>query len=326
MTKKKLEQYIKLKPCLKYPSTQLAQPPAPAFASHKVCVSPTRTFIVDSGASVNLISYSSLQPAEKRKIKPVKKQVSLRAAGGIITPTEQVSTYVPDLKCTVECLLYEGAPTLLSLGQLVQNCGFTYTWGEQGPAFLTHKKGWSVECDIVHSVPHDYANMGVSEKEEKAEKESPEHQGPSGQSEQAPAEVPEQAKGDAGGNSCSGDATQQNKVDKKGQQSKNKIKKTLDAEVDEVVPPPEGKTTEIIKELLNKLSKSQRRKQRKKMYPAPQSAHNQFTHFPMDPDCEICKQAKIQREPCRSRPHGPPDHLPEPKTFADALTADHEII
>ena len=54
--------------------------------------------------------------------------------------------------------------------------------------------------------------------------------------------------------------------------------------------------------------------------------HNEMTHFPKDPDCWVCRNCKTQRARCGTKNHGGPDDLPEPKKFADAITADHAII
>ena len=54
--------------------------------------------------------------------------------------------------------------------------------------------------------------------------------------------------------------------------------------------------------------------------------HNTLTHFPKDPNCPICNACKQNRSHCRSKSHGEPDGLPEPKKFADAVTADHKIL
>lgn len=54
--------------------------------------------------------------------------------------------------------------------------------------------------------------------------------------------------------------------------------------------------------------------------------HNVWTHFPKDPTCDVCRGAKTDRAHCRSKTHGEPDGLPEPKAFGDGITADHGII
>ena len=47
----------------------------------------------------------------------------------------------------------------------------------------------------------------------------------------------------------------------------------------------------------------------------------------MDKDCPICNSCKGTRAQCRTKKvHGEPDRLPEPKKFADAITADHKVL
>ena len=56
------------------------------------------------------------------------------------------------------------------------------------------------------------------------------------------------------------------------------------------------------------------------------NSHNLLTHFPIDPNCPICNSCKRNRAHCRSKVHGEPDELPEPKEFADAVTTDFKIL
>ena len=58
----------------------------------------------------------------------------------------------------------------------------------------------------------------------------------------------------------------------------------------------------------------------------PSAEHNLTTHFPKDPNCDICNQCKIQHQQCRKKTHGEPDDLPKPTKFADSITADHQIL
>lgn len=66
-------------------------------------------------------------------------------------------------------------------------------------------------------------------------------------------------------------------------------------------------------------------KSRKRFAPTS-NHHNLLTHFPRDPKCPICQECKRTRAHCRSKTHGEPDDLPEPKEFADAITVDHKIL
>ena len=47
------------------------------------------------------------------------------------------------------------------------------------------------------------------------------------------------------------------------------------------------------------------------------------THFPKDPNCEICRRTKITRAPCRRRIGGA---VPRAENFGDLITADHKVL
>ena len=54
--------------------------------------------------------------------------------------------------------------------------------------------------------------------------------------------------------------------------------------------------------------------------------HSEFTHFPKDPNCDICSKCKTQRQRCGNKVFGRPDSMPEPQAFCDSITADHKIL
>ena len=51
--------------------------------------------------------------------------------------------------------------------------------------------------------------------------------------------------------------------------------------------------------------------------------HNEYTHFPKDRNCEICKRTKISRAPCRRR-NG--EAVPRAVNFGDLISADHKVL
>ena len=67
-----------------------------------------------------------------------------------------------------------------------------------------------------------------------------------------------------------------------------------------------------------------RKKNKKKII--SEGEHNIFTHFPIDPNCKICKECKAVRAQCRSSPEKTADALPTPTKFAQALTLDHKTL
>ena len=51
--------------------------------------------------------------------------------------------------------------------------------------------------------------------------------------------------------------------------------------------------------------------------------HSVYTHFPQDPNCEICKRTKITKAPCRRR-NG--EAVPRAEKIGDLITADYKIL
>ena len=51
--------------------------------------------------------------------------------------------------------------------------------------------------------------------------------------------------------------------------------------------------------------------------------HSVFTHFPKDPNCDICLKTKITTASCRRRANAV---VPRAEHFGDLITADHHIL
>ena len=50
--------------------------------------------------------------------------------------------------------------------------------------------------------------------------------------------------------------------------------------------------------------------------------HSVYTHFPKDPNCDICLKTKITRASCRRRAG---TVVPRAEHFGDLITADHKV-
>ena len=50
--------------------------------------------------------------------------------------------------------------------------------------------------------------------------------------------------------------------------------------------------------------------------------HSIYTHFPKDPDCDVCLRTKITKACCRRRTG---EALPRAEKFGDLITADHKV-
>ena len=252
-----------------------------------------RNFIVDSGASFHLICKKLMTAQELETIRNAEVRIRLQTANGIVWVKQTAKVHVVELDVTVLAYILDGAPALLSLGRLCRENGYRYVWEETNP-YLQKKgsdKNERIYCKPVNDVP-----LITSAKEKTSKKDSGSDQTESKnadpESKEAGGDSSKKTK-EAGGDSCK-------KTSKRGREEETEC----------------GSQSKVRK---------RKRKQRKKSC-QPCSSHNMFTHFPMDPNCEICRSCKLQRARCATMPHGKPDDLPKPTAFADAITADHAIL
>ena len=56
----------------------------------------------------------------------------------------------------------------------------------------------------------------------------------------------------------------------------------------------------------------------------PRGNHNMFTHFPKDPDCEICMKTNTTRARCRIKPQKRGDGIAPSSKFRDMITATRQ--
>ena len=58
----------------------------------------------------------------------------------------------------------------------------------------------------------------------------------------------------------------------------------------------------------------------------PRENHNVFTHYPKDPNCEVCKKTEKTRAKCRIKPKKRVDGIARSTKFGELNTADHKIL
>lgn len=181
---------------------------------------------------------------------------------------------------------------MLSLGKLCNESKFDYIWRHGQTPYLQKGNGAKQCCFPKNALP--FITSGVKSEEVKAEGNLDQEQTQQVDSE-SDREIPPL-------------------VDESDSESeKRKLKK-------EKVQKPE------IKKEAGGDSKPRKTKQKNKKVSCQSCEHNIWTHFPKDPNCEVCREATTDRAHCRTKTHGPPDDLPEPVHFWDAVTADHAIL
>ena len=120
-----------------------------------------REFVVDSGASMHMISQKDLSDAE---MDTLTKSCSPRI---VITTNREVQTheeamvYVKDLDIFLTMKVLENTPAVLSLGKLCDESGYPYEWiNGQKPHLI--KNGIRIMCNTENFVPIVVAGLSSS--------------------------------------------------------------------------------------------------------------------------------------------------------------------
>ena len=87
-----------------------------------------RDFIVDSGASMHMLSRKDLNSAELETVKVAKSPTTVVTANGEVQTKEEATVYVKVLALFVTVMLLEDTPAVLSLGKLCEDHGYSYHW------------------------------------------------------------------------------------------------------------------------------------------------------------------------------------------------------
>ena len=112
----------------------------------------TRVLIVDSGASFHMVDKKSLSHKEKKQMRKIAHPLLLSTANGLVWATWETCIYIHELEIEVWVILLENTPAVLSLGKLITQNGFNYTWNH-GEVPILHKDNLKVHCYPSNDVP-----------------------------------------------------------------------------------------------------------------------------------------------------------------------------
>ena len=87
-----------------------------------------REFVVDSGASMHMVSKRDLNSVELETMSISKNPTTVVTANGEVQTREEATVYVKELDLFVTVMLLEETPAVLSLGKLCEDHGKTYHW------------------------------------------------------------------------------------------------------------------------------------------------------------------------------------------------------
>ena len=111
-----------------------------------------REFVVDSRASMHMISKKDLSDAEMDTLTKSCSPTIIITANGEVQMHEEAIVYVKELDIFLTLKVLENAPAVLSLGKLCDENGYSYEWiNGQKPHLI--KNGIRIICNTENSVP-----------------------------------------------------------------------------------------------------------------------------------------------------------------------------
>ena len=111
-----------------------------------------REFVVDSGASMHMISKKDLNDAEMDTVTKSCSPTIVIIANGEVQTHEEATVHVKELDMFLTMRVIENSPAVLSLGKLCDENGYSYEWiNGQKPHLI--KKGIRIQCNTENFVP-----------------------------------------------------------------------------------------------------------------------------------------------------------------------------
>ena len=120
-----------------------------------------REFVVDSGASVHMVSKRDLNSAVLETMRTSRSPTTVMTANGEVQTREEATVFVKELDLFVTVMLLEETPAVLSLGKLCEDHGFSNHWTSgQKPHLIRNDKKFY--CNISNFVPFVFPGLSTS--------------------------------------------------------------------------------------------------------------------------------------------------------------------
>ena len=255
-----------------------------------------RELVVDSGASMHMISRKDLNSAELDTVKFSRITITVVTAKKCRRMKRQLSMSRNWTFLTLKIL--EDTPAVLSLGKLCEDHGYSYEWTSgQKPCLIKH--GIRIQCNTEIYVPIFFPGLSTTSSSSSSSGTTPPtsslQEGTGSTQIPAPIEC-ESADDKERGNPSRNPIKNQKQIKKEdhekelGNPSSSEIPEWLqEFLVDERVKRRDSHASSCRETSLE----PQRR-----MVPGN---HSIYTHFPKHRNCEICRRTKIIRSPWRKR-------------------------
>ena len=307
-----------------------------------------REFVVDSGASMHMISKKDSSNAEMDTLTKSCSPTIVITANGEVQTHEEAIVYVKELDIFLTMKVLDNTPAVLSLGKLCDENGYSYEWiNGQKPHLI--EDGIRIICNTENFVPIVVLGLTSSSSTSSSSLRTPvKQESHSSSSSSSPPSSPTVGEmsvreredalnsdispvpvsefvDDRSGKPEEIQANEIPKPNKKGNHDRmgnpcgdSEIPEWLqefrENLVDDEIPLQGGSHASSSHEVSFEPILKRREDLEK---------HSVYTHFPRDRNCEICKRTKMTRAPCRRR-NG--EAVPRAVNFGDLITADHKVL
>ena len=120
-----------------------------------------RESVVDSGASMHMVSKRDLNSAELETTRISRSPTMVMTANGEVQTREEATVYVKELDLFVTVMLLEETPAVLSLGKLCEDHGYGYHWTSGHKPHLT-KNGKIIQLMAIYQNDMPFVVPGLS--------------------------------------------------------------------------------------------------------------------------------------------------------------------
>ena len=120
-----------------------------------------REFVVDSGASVHMVSKRDLNSAVLETMRTSRSPTTVMTANGEVQTREEATVFVKELDLFVTVMLLEETPAVVSLGKFCEDHGYTYHWTSgRKPHLIRNDK--KIDGNISNFVPFVVPGLSTS--------------------------------------------------------------------------------------------------------------------------------------------------------------------
>ena len=279
-----------------------------------------------------MVSKRDFNSAELETMRTSRSLTTVMTANGEVLTREEATVFAKELDLFVTVVLLEETPAVLSLGKLSQNHGYTYHWTSGQKPHLT-ENGKNISCNISNCVPFVVPGLSASSST------TPTPTSSSSSSQDSVFDVnrctenpvPERSRSTSEEQRGNPSTETENKNKNEGREDvqsdklhelRDSLQEFRENLVDERSPSEPWENPELGYRDTSSSSHELPMGSRAKVEPCS-GKHNVHTHFPKDPNCDICLKTETTRASCRRRAG---TVVPRAEDFGDLITVDHKVL